>query len=602
MAVILDPHDEAAVNGSPHNARRPESPQSTESRACPSEAFAHAEFWTHGAPKRLRKGLEEAHEAWSIWWGKRKPRATVARLVHSAGSPLAWGVNVESLTEECRALIEIANELDRGADAAKFAKKKTRLALEEAVARWLDAAHDGDTNVGFGLGCLAAADVLHRLGLALGPEQGWPLVDFLHSVAEDARPWAANVAKAAGTTLAQQLVAGELPLTLSYLFPEVAPFDAMRREAQNRLAEGIETLCGDNGMVRAGHLDALRPLIASWTRCHAIGAHVAKGTWRRDVHERFQAAVRQALRWTDAEGRPLLASDGLPAWTPDFLAAALRSSGRGSDAAAARLLVTGDAASEVPAIKCKAPRPSSFSESANLVLLRAAWPPTAPTLAIDYSGVGMRVAATVGGRSLFAGTWTASSRVDGNLLKPVGSWNAVCWFTDKDVDYIELALDLESGARLERQILLARSDGFLLLADHLQNPSAAALEHSWQLPLAENIKWQGEEETRDVVLAEKCDVGAPSSAGPPRVAPRTTHRRAHARRRRHAARPTHSWAGHGVPDVRRPQAAPHRKAVHVATAHGGRVASSAAARRRCRVPRPVRRQAVADLSIAGAAG
>jgi hypothetical protein len=101
---------------------------------------------------------------------------------------------------------------------------------------------------------------------------------------------------------------------------------------------------------------------------------------------------------------------------------------------------------------------------------------------------------------VFEGVWTASSRVDGKLLKPVGAWDAVCWFADKDVDYIEFKLELEGAARLERQVLLSRTDGFLLLADHLQNPDEAMLEHAWQLPLADGLDWRGEEETRDAVL------------------------------------------------------------------------------------------------------
>jgi hypothetical protein len=50
-------------------------------------------------------------------------------------------------------------------------------------------------------------------------------------------------------------------------------------------------------------------------------------------------------------------------------------------------------------------------------------------------------------------------------------------------------------------VLLARKDGFLLLADHLQSSAAAALEHAWQLPLGEGLAWCGEAETRDARLA-----------------------------------------------------------------------------------------------------
>jgi hypothetical protein len=53
---------------------------------------------------------------------------------------------------------------------------------------------------------------------------------------------------------------------------------------------------------------------------------------------------------------------------------------------------------------------------------------------------------------------------------------------------------------VERQILLGRMDGFLLLVDHLQNPLAADLRHVWELPLAGGVEFQGDIETRDGLL------------------------------------------------------------------------------------------------------
>src|SRR5262249_24948459 len=149
--------------------------------------------------------------------------ATVARLVHAAGSPLLWGWNTADLSEECRALVDLADDLDRGADASKYAKGKRQEALQEAVAAWVESAREGDTNVSFGLACLAAVHVLNRLGAQLGPEHGWPLVDFLHAMALDASACNIDVAGRGSAALAQQLVAGELPLTLSHGFDDFSP-------------------------------------------------------------------------------------------------------------------------------------------------------------------------------------------------------------------------------------------------------------------------------------------------------------------------------------------------------------------------------------------
>ena len=41
----------------------------------------------------------------------------------------------------------------------------------------------------------------------------------------------------------------------------------------------------------------------------------------------------------------------------------------------------------------------------------------------------------------------------------------LCWVSDDDVDYLELEIEFGEGLRVQRHLLLARHDRFLLLAD-----------------------------------------------------------------------------------------------------------------------------------------
>ena len=397
--------------------------------------------------------------------------------------------------------MDIADELARGAIAKKFTNEKRRRGLADAVAAWLDAARDGDTDVNFGLGCLAAIHVLHELGQHLDPEQGWALLDFLVASAEEAAPWAIDVDGPAGGALAQQLIAGELPITLAYFLPEMAPLAALASAGREQLSEGLAELPGVDGHIRAGHLEVLLPLVACWTRSRAMMGEYTGGPWTRNAQRRFHAVVRQALRWTAADGSLLLSPREGPKWTPAFLRAALLHGGRKADAAAARKLLRRTAKfRSLPSAKAKPPKPATFSENASLALLRTEWSPCATTVAVDFSALGMRLDIAARGRRLFEGVWATSSVVDGKPLHAAGDWEEVCWFTDRDVDYIEFRLPLEDGARIERQVLLARKDEFLWLADHLQNPAPAELQHTWRLPLAAQVAWSGAAETREAVL------------------------------------------------------------------------------------------------------
>jgi hypothetical protein len=504
MTRIMGPQDDAALNGSTHEVAKPPRVKTLAARTCPSQSVDDASFWSNSAPRALRKGGLEAEAAWNRFWDKRCSHSSVARLVHAIGTPLAWGVSISTLREESSALVDIVDELDRGGDARRYAKGKRQARLQEAVQLWLETARDGDTNVSFALGCLALAHLLDRLGDVLGADDGWPVIDFLFSVAEDAQSWEAKATATADAVLAQQLLACELPLTLAYLFPEMKPLAKLARPASQRLAESLATLLGDKGLPHASQLAALPGLLACWTRCRAIGAQHAEGAWAEGSRQQFALAFRQAVRWTDGEGMPLLAAPNAKPWSPDFLAAAHRFAGGKREASAVHaLLGKSGLAEEVPSAAAGPFRPSMFSERSQLALLRAKWKPRAATIAIDFSGHGMRLEASASGQALFQGMWTATSRCEGKLLKPVSGWDVVCWFADKDVDYIEFRMDLEEGARVERQVLLARKDQFVFLADHLQCAASATLEHSWQLPLDGSLSWNAAEETREAVVGSE---------------------------------------------------------------------------------------------------
>ena len=45
------------------------------------------------------------------------------------------------------------------------------------------------------------------------------------------------------------------------------------------------------------------------------------------------------------------------------------------------------------------------------------------------------------------------------------AWEEVCWSSNEDADYLELELALPNNIRVQRQMLLAREDRFLFLAD-----------------------------------------------------------------------------------------------------------------------------------------
>jgi hypothetical protein len=87
-------------------------------------------------------------------------------------------------------------------------------------------------------------------------------------------------------------------------------------------------------------------------------------------------------------------------------------------------------------------------------------------LACDWSRGDLRLEVVGGGaRTLLNGRWDLQLSRQGEPLGVSPQWNEICWFTDDEVDYLELESRWDGLGRLQRQLLLLRPEGLLLLAD-----------------------------------------------------------------------------------------------------------------------------------------
>lgn len=179
------------------------------------------------------------------------------------------------------------------------------------------------------------------------------------------------------------------------------------------------------------------------------------------------------------------------------LAAAIRKDGDAKLSAVARRIERRDGR---PASQIKGtitPAVSYHSEELRTSVLRTDWSAAASQLALDWSQPEIRCDLVAGGERLLAGSLGLKVKVDGRPLHAVGAWEEVCWDSDNEADYLELEIALERGARLQRQFLLTRGDGLLLIADALlaAGPSDLAVELS--LPAAKSTRFAAEIETNE---------------------------------------------------------------------------------------------------------
>jgi hypothetical protein len=88
------------------------------------------------------------------------------------------------------------------------------------------------------------------------------------------------------------------------------------------------------------------------------------------------------------------------------------------------------------------------------------------------------------------GDWTAQVELDGQAQLQLDEWRELCWFSDNDVDYIELEAKFGPSAKIQRQAVLFRESSLLLLADSLLGDSPGAWSMRSHIPLASGTDYQ----------------------------------------------------------------------------------------------------------------
>jgi hypothetical protein len=148
-------------------------------------------------------------------------------------------------------------------------------------------------------------------------------------------------------------------------------------------------------------------------------------------------------------------------------------------------------------------KPGYYDAGAKVALLRREKQGPLDELLVDFSRPEVNVELVAGGVPILRGDWTWQATTNGKAFARAGQWSEVCWHREEACDYLEIELPLDNGWRLERQMLLARQERFLFLADALIGPGKEAVEIRYEqgLALAGEVGCELADETREGVLA-----------------------------------------------------------------------------------------------------
>lgn len=435
---------------------------------------------------------------WPAWQQhlrqRTTPRGWATLWPKQPSSPLRWGLPSES------AEAVLLNTLERFG-----ARPQTSSVVIAELTAWRATLADGQPTWRLGIAALAWAQVLPLLAQLLSAESWRGLLDDLVQLATDAA-----ALQPIDDPLTHQLLAAELPLTLTYLFPELAECTALGAQARKLWSWGAEEATDGEGLLPARHLWQSKALLACWTRCVRLAQAIVPGSVEEDVQVQYEWLLRQSLR--------LLREDGSFCFTPTgeqddmraLVKAALSQIEDPEDHALAKTALDGSKESSLvkkpkkdAKSKKQIPDPFIHSEWSNAALLRGSWSRSAPRLAVAYDQRQVRCELYAQGQVLLAGQWQAEVTIDGWTWKTENDWEEVCWHTDEDVVYLELETKLTDGWKLQRQMMLAPHDQVLLLADAVLGKQSASLGYRGVLPLAGDFKFLPADETREGYLIRK---------------------------------------------------------------------------------------------------
>lgn len=347
------------------------------------------------------------------------------------------------------------------------------------------------------------AAALPALASRIEAHRWWLLTATLQNLHESV------LQRSTGYSVDHLMLAGELGLTLAWRVPCVA---ACKRLAANA-CEAVRMWCDQEQEAVTGALaDAanIRLVLASLMRCRKLIEKVAKRKFRKSDRNTQTALARWVAALTHPLGTALStasaenmsadnATFGLIAALqqeyPEMLRAALA-------AARGEIPVGGRLAWEVGL-------PSTWHHDldAKVAVGFPDWDVRQGRFHLDYSGEFPELELFAGRRRLFSGRVQVRLELDGVERQPCGEWTEVCEHTDDDVHYLEIEQPWSGGIVLQRQIMLVRDDRCVLLADSVipeksGEVATSTIDYWCNLPMAHDIGWSPEAETREGFLAD----------------------------------------------------------------------------------------------------
>jgi hypothetical protein len=300
---------------------------------------------------------------------------------------------------------------------------------------------------------------------------------------------------------------GEVPYLACLVFEGIAGTSQSIKSARKSIAAELVENTDTDGTPHADLVERLPLWLASFIRITRTAQAFDVRVWNRDQEELLRSVVERAIPLCHPDGRAAL-SNGLNLQPLPILTAAAQTCGLpelgsvGSYLRSVKRVVAGKPPARVRADGVMA-MPSNQSDFARFALLRSDWSVNADSVALAHHRRFPQLDVAASGRPLIHGDWKLKLTIGGVPVELADEWSCVCWQSDPDADYIELQMAGPGKMRVERIVMLSRTQRFLLLADSISGVAHERIEYQSELPLGEQVQARRDVPTREILLSMK---------------------------------------------------------------------------------------------------
>jgi hypothetical protein len=304
----------------------------------------------------------------------------------------------------------------------------------------------------------------------------------------------------------------EIPLALAKQLANLGGKDRIVSDTLNRIALLLEQTAENPQTLLAFGAQDLRAVVASLVRSRWSATGVGARKWYPPQRKAFSKLATLMLYLTDGSGKPLLAEPHETRHDPELWSsvAELASTSKKFTLACAASLPNevgrslGQKPGRIRKTKsndARLPDTGMYWEANRIASMRRSWRELGCRIAVDFSSdvIWLDIVGDQGQR-LFSGDWDIELTRDGKKVEIDVAWEEVCWFTDDDVDYLELECDLEETCKIQRQIMLMRDEGMVFMADTVLSATDAKWDLRTHWTLSPDIAFEPESKTNEGYL------------------------------------------------------------------------------------------------------